>query len=86
MNEKFCILIQIPLKFVPRGPIDNNEALVQIMACRLFGAKPLSEPMLTQFFQLLSTFIGEQQSLDAFGYVWYKKTYMVDWIEKKEYI
>ena len=23
----FCILIDIPLKFVPKGPIDNNSAL-----------------------------------------------------------
>ena len=28
VNEKFCILIKISLKFVPRGPIDNNLALV----------------------------------------------------------
>ena len=28
MNEKFCILIKISLKFVPKGPIDNNPALV----------------------------------------------------------
>ena len=28
MNKKFCILIKISLKFVPRGPIDNNPALV----------------------------------------------------------
>ena len=28
MNEKFCILIKISLKFVPQGPIDNNQALV----------------------------------------------------------
>ena len=28
MNEKFCILIKISLKFVPTGPIDNNPALV----------------------------------------------------------
>ena len=28
MNEKFCILIQISRKFVPKGPIDNNPALV----------------------------------------------------------
>ena len=28
MNEKFCILIKIPLKFVPKGPINNNLALV----------------------------------------------------------
>ena len=28
VNEKFCILIKISLKFVPWGPIDNNTALV----------------------------------------------------------
>ena len=27
VNEKFCILIKIPLKFVPKGPIHNNPAL-----------------------------------------------------------
>ena len=30
--EKFCISIKISLKFVPKGPIDNIPALVQIMA------------------------------------------------------
>ena len=49
MNEKFCILIQISLKFVPKGPIDNSPALVQIMAWRRIGDKPLSEPILTRF-------------------------------------
>ena len=34
MNEKLRILIQISLKFVPKGPIDNNSALVQVMAWR----------------------------------------------------
>ena len=43
------ISIYFSLKFVPKGPIDNKSALVQIMACRLFGAQPLPEPMLTQF-------------------------------------
>ena len=28
MNEKFCILIKISLKFLPKFPIDNNPALV----------------------------------------------------------
>ena len=28
VNEKFCIFIKISLKFVPKGPIDNNLALV----------------------------------------------------------
>ena len=26
--ENLCILIKISLKFVPKGPIDNNPALV----------------------------------------------------------
>ena len=49
MNEKFYILIQILLKFVPKGVIKNIPALAQIMAWRRSGDKPLSEPMLTQF-------------------------------------
>ena len=47
-NEKICILMKISLKYVPKGPIDNNPALVLIMAWRI-GDKPLSEPMLTRF-------------------------------------
>ena len=48
-NEKLCILTKISLKFVPKGPIDNNPALVLIMAWCWIGDKPLSEPMLTWF-------------------------------------
>ena len=36
------------LKFVPKGPIDNITALVQIMAWRRLGDKPLSEPMMVR--------------------------------------
>ena len=28
VNETFCILIEISLKFAPNGPIDNIPALV----------------------------------------------------------
>ena len=28
LEVKFCLVIQITLKFVPEGPIDNNSALV----------------------------------------------------------
>ena len=49
LNEKFCILIRISLKFLPKGPIDNKQALVQVMAWHWIGDNPLSEPMLTQF-------------------------------------
>ena len=45
-NENVRISIKISLKFVPKGPINNISALVQIMACRLVSAKPLSEPMI----------------------------------------
>ena len=46
LNENVRIPIEISLKFVHKGPINNIPALVQIMACRRPGDKPLSEPML----------------------------------------
>ena len=49
LNEKFCILIKISVKFIPKGSIDNNPVLVQIMAWHRIGNKPLSEPILTRF-------------------------------------
>ena len=45
LNENVAILIKISLKFVPKGPINYIPALVQIMAWRRPGKKPLSEPM-----------------------------------------
>ena len=45
-NEKIWISIKISLKFVPKGPINNIPALVQTMAWRRPGDKPLSETML----------------------------------------
>ena len=45
-NENVWISIKISLKFVPKGPINNIPALVQIMAWRCWGDKPLSEPMM----------------------------------------
>ena len=49
MKEKFCILIKISLKFLLKCPIDNNTALVQIMAWRRSADKPSSEPILSRF-------------------------------------
>ena len=49
MNEKFCILIQILLKIVPNGLVDNQSALVHVMSWRRAGDKRLPEPLLTQF-------------------------------------
>ena len=46
LNENIWIPIKISLKFVPKGPINNIPALVQIMAWRRSGDNPLSEPMM----------------------------------------
>ena len=40
------IFIKISMKFVPKGPIDKIPSLVQIMAWRRPGDKPLSETMM----------------------------------------
>ena len=48
LNENIRISIKISLKFVPRGPIYKIPALVQIMAWRRPGDKPLSEPMMVR--------------------------------------
>ena len=49
LNENDKILTQISLKLDPRSPIDNKPALVQVMAWRRTGDKPLPEPMMTKF-------------------------------------
>ena len=49
LNENVWIQIEISPKFVPKGPINNIQALVQMLAWRWTGAKPLSEPMMIQF-------------------------------------
>ena len=45
MNKKFCILIQISLKLIPKGSIDKKSALVKVMAWCRTGGKPLHETM-----------------------------------------
>ena len=47
LNENDRIVIRSSLKFVPKGPIDNKPALLQVMAWRQTGDKPLPELMLT---------------------------------------
>ena len=76
MNEKFCILIKISLKFVPKGPIDN-PALVQVMPWR---AKPLSEPLLTQF---TDAYIGGDQLIQCTKCV-QKTQQLIKWLKKNK--
>ena len=48
LNENVLISINISLKFVPRSPINNILTLVQIMAWRRQGDKPLCEPTMVR--------------------------------------
>ena len=48
LNETLRILIKISLNLVPKSPINNIPALVQIMAWRRWGDKPLSGPMMVR--------------------------------------
>ena len=48
LNGNVWISTNISLKFVPRGPINNIPTLVQVMAWRRPGDKPLSEPMMVR--------------------------------------
>ena len=48
LNENVWIPNKVSLKFIPKGPINNNPALVQVMAWRRPGDKPLSEPMMVR--------------------------------------
>ena len=49
LNKGIWISIDISLKFVLKGQINNISGLVQIMAWRRPGDKPLSEPILSQW-------------------------------------
>ena len=48
VNENIRISIKFSLKFVPKGAINNIPSLVQIMAWRRRGDKPLSETMMVR--------------------------------------
>ena len=47
-DENVWILIIMPLKFLPKGPINNIPALVKMVTWRQAGDKPLSEPMMAR--------------------------------------
>ena len=48
LNENEWISLTILLKFVSKGQINNIPSLVQIMAWRRLGDKPLSEPVMVR--------------------------------------
>ena len=80
LNENAWISIDISLKFVPKGPINNSPALVWIMAWCRPGDKPLSEPMvvslLTHIYitqpQRVNLIIQTREHSFSMFIVWYR--------------
>ena len=61
MNENDRILIRISLKCITRSPIDSKPALVQVMARRQTGKKPVSELMLNPVnWHIYSALVGDE--------------------------
>ena len=65
LNENIWIAINISRSFVLKGLIDNIPALVQIMAWRRSGDKPLSEPMMVSL--LMHICVTRPQWVKTFG-------------------
>ena len=54
-NKNNWVSIKISLKSVPEGPVCNSPALIQIMAWRRSGDKPLSEPMIAIYWRIYAS-------------------------------
>ena len=82
-NENAWTLIKISLKFVPRYPVNNIPALIQIMAWHPPGDKLVSEPMMVSL--LMNIYMRQSASMS-----WPKLThlslvpaaYMSQWIDQ----
>ena len=81
LDKDVRISIKISLKFVHKGPINNNPALVQIMAWRRSGDKPLSEPMMVsllthicvtrpQWVNMLNCFKDYKKYIHILNHIW----------------
>ena len=58
LNENVRSWIEIWLKFVLNGSIEDKPALVQVMACGRTGDKLLPEPMVTQIIDIYASLGG----------------------------
>ena len=67
LKESVWIPTIISLKFVPKGQINNIPALVQIMAWRRPGDKPLSEPMMVSL--LTHICVTRPQWVNTYQYI-----------------
>ena len=82
-NENVWILIKISLKFVPKGPINNIPALVQVMAWRRPGDKPLSEAMVVRL--LTHICVTRPQWVKLNMVTWRLEIKMIDQLKNKAF-
>ena len=75
LNENIRMSINISLKYVPKGRINYIPALVQIMAWRRPGDKPLSEPMMVSL--LTHICITRPRCINHWGCT--SSLYIVNW-------
>ena len=80
---KLLILIKISLKFAPKGPINNIPALVQIMAWRRPGDKPLSEERTESL--LTHICVTRPQWVDIFPHIQWLPSHMQNFPRKYHY-
>ena len=84
LNENVWLLMKLSLKFVPRGPINNILALVQIMARRRPGDKPLSEPvmdsLLTHICITPPQWVNTLSASDAVMFQWFCQYCFRQWL------
>ena len=69
LNENVWISLKISQKFVPKVPINNIPALLQIMAWHHSGDKPLSEPMMVSL--LMHICITPPQWVNVTYFAWH---------------
>ena len=70
LNENVMLSIKFSLRFVPKGPINNIPALVEIMAWRRPGDKPLSEPMMVSLLTHICVTRPQWVKWKYFSYIW----------------
>ena len=84
LNENICILLKMSLKFVPKSPINNIPALVQIMAWRWPGDKPLSEPMMVRSLMHICITWPQWVNISSLNSIWYSSYIMPDFYLGKQ--
>ena len=75
LNDNVRISIKISLKFVLKGPINNNPSLVQIMVWRRSGDKPLSEPMMVSL--LTHICVTRPQWVNSLAPGWFERFFFI---------